>query len=169
MAFSADWSLQYPLTGDRRNTAPVQIWLQKETIAPGHSARSWAACWPRHKTYCRTLCSSQWQRRLQSGVPGADLSRDSNYSIEIFLSTCRNNCRQPTSVVSKLSLPRLFSSLLTTAIASELLAMSSDYKEFDQFRFSHICYRFLGSDAMLPVGRHQSFEETGASAFRTKR
>jgi len=33
MAFSADWGLHYPLIGDGRNTAPVQIWLQKESIA----------------------------------------------------------------------------------------------------------------------------------------
>jgi hypothetical protein len=140
MAFSANWSFHYTLIGDGRNTAPVLYMygyrkrlLRLPKFNPGPSARSCTACWPRHTTYCRTLsCLSQWQRRLQLGVPGADLSRDSNYSTEIFLSTCRYNCRQPTSPVSKLPLPRLCKSLFTTPILSELLAMSN-YKEIDKF------------------------------------
>lgn len=141
MAFSADWSLHYPLIGDGRTQHLYSTYMVTERdycacqkFNPGHPMPSRTACWPRHTTYCRTLsCSSQWQRRLQSGVPGADLSRDSNYSTEIFLSTCRYNCRQRTSPVSMLSLPRLCKSLLTTAILSELLAMSTNYKEVDKF------------------------------------
>jgi hypothetical protein len=83
--------------------------------------------------YCRTLsCWSQWQR-LQSGVRGENLSRESNYATAIFVRICRYKCGQPTSAVSKHSLPRLLNSLLTIAIVSELLTVPSNYKEVDKF------------------------------------
>jgi len=42
----------------------------------------------------------------------------------------------------KISLPRLFNSLLTTAVVSELLAMSSNYKEVDKF-YSSLAYEYV--------------------------
>jgi hypothetical protein len=129
MAFCPDWSLHDPLIGDGRNPAPVPIWLTKGTTASAETLT--LATHPLLHSllisahmYCRTLsCWSQWQRRLQSGVRGAKLSRESNYATEILISTCRYKCGQPTSAVSKHSLPRLLNSLLTTAVVSELLTV----------------------------------------------